>query len=276
MTPRKTECILSEPLAPSQKDKNSLSKQDPIELFDRSKSTHRRRREQKKQREKLLRLEIGKLNRRSIVADFEGGHISSDGGLILLKQIDEYFKVSAKIASCFTDYRDSRYVEHSIQDLVCQRIYGLAQGYEDLNDHDLLRHDPIFAIAIGKLESRHSRCAALGGKSTLNRLEKSYRRGQSDAVNHRYVKTSVDPAQLEEVFLEIFLAQTTSPPSILILDMDVTDDTTYGEQEQSAYNPHYHSTCYAPLYIFCGRSLLAARLRPSNVDPADGALEELQ
>lgn len=274
MTPIKTECILNNSLLSPQKDKSSSLKQDPIERFDRLRSS--KKRQKKKQLEKLPSFHIGKLNKRSVIADFEGGHISSDGGLLLLKQVDEYYGVSDKIAKCFTDNRDSRYVEHSLHNLLSQRLYGLAQGYEDLNDHDQLRHDPMFGIAIGKLESGHARCAPLGGKSTLNRLEKSYRQGKSDAVNPRYVKTSVNPAQLEGVFLDIFLAKTTSPPSILILDTDVTDDTTYGEQEQSAYNPYYHSTCYAPLYIFCGRSLLAARLRPSNVNPAAGALEELQ
>lgn len=275
MTSANTECILSQTFINPKIDPSLSPQRDPIEVFEQPKSS-KRRQSQKKPLPQLSKLALGHLHQRSIIADFEGGHISSDGGLLLIKEVDEHYQVSAQIARCFTDNRDARYVEHPIQKLLAQRLYGLVQGYSDLNDHEQLRHDPMFAIAVGKLESAHSRCAPLGGKSTLNRLEKSYRRGESDAVNSRYVKTVVNPAQLEEVFLDIFLAKTTTPPKVLILDMDVTDDTTYGEQELSAFNPYYHSTCYAPLYIFCGRDLLAARLRSSTVDPGAGALQELQ
>lgn len=211
-----------------------------------------------------------------IVADFNGGHISPDGGLLLIQQVDQHYRISERIAACFTDHREASRVDHTIQEMVSQRLYGLVQGYEDLNDHDVLRHDPMLAIAVGKLESRQGSNAPLAGKSTLNRLEKSYRRDGSDAVNPRYVKTEVNPKQLEQVFLDLFFAQTPNPPKMVILDMDVTDDTTHGQQEFAVFNGYYHSTCYAPLSIFCGRHLLASRLRPSNVDPADGALEELQ
>ncbi len=268
MTPCQTECISTQ-RSPILKIGKSLGpEQDPIEKFGPSTSSPAR------QPKPLL--DFGRLERRRIVSDFDGGHISPDGGLVLIKQLDEHYGVSAKIAECFTDNRDAAYVEYPLQTLISQRLYGLVQGYEDLNDHEHLRHDPMLGIAVGKLESHHSRCAPLAGKSTLNRLEKSYRRDGSDAVNPRYVKTEVDPVKLEAVFLDVFIAKTPTPPAVLILDMDVTDDTTYGNQEQSAYNPYYHSHCYAPLYIFCGRDLLAARLRPSNVDPADGALDELQ
>ncbi len=268
MTPCKTECISTQ-RSPLLKIVKPLGpKQDPIEKFGPSPSSPRR------QPKPLLT--FGQLERRPIVADFDGGHISSDGGLLLIKQLDEHYGLSAKIAECFTDHREAAYVEYPLQTLVSQRLYGLVQGYEDLNDHEQLRHDPMLGIAVGKLESHHGRCAPLAGKSTLNRLEKSYRRDGSDAVNSRYVKTEVDPMKLEAVFMDMFIAKTPTPPAVLILDMDVTADTTYGDQEQSAYNVYYRSHCYAPLYIFCGRDLLAARLRPSNVDPAAGALEELQ
>lgn len=216
------------------------------------------------------------LEHRPVVAEFTGGHISSDGGLLLIEQVDRHYKISKRIAACFTDHRDPSRIEHTIEEMVAQRLYGLVQGYEDLNDHDELRHDPLLAIAVGKLESRRGASAPLAGKSTLNRLEKSYRRDESVAVNPRYVKTEVNPEQLEQVFLAVFFDQHPSPPRRLILDMDVTDDITHGQQECAAFNGYYHSTCYTPLYIFSERHLLAARLRPANVDPAAGALEELQ
>jgi hypothetical protein len=219
---------------------------------------------------------LGHLNRREIVGDFDGGDISTDGGVLLLSHVDKHYGITRRVSECFTDHRDAAYVEYPLETLVKQRIYGIAQGYEDLNDHDQWRHDPVVGTAVGKLDSTHGRCAPLAGKSTLNRLEKSYRQDESVDVDRRYVKTEVDPRALEQVFLDVFIANTPTPPQVLILDMDVTDDTTYGEQELSGYNGHYQSTCYTPLYIFCGRDLLVSRLRPANVDPAAGALEELQ
>lgn len=268
MTPLNTECISNQTPSILKIDETSLPKQNPIQKLGRSGSS--------KRGEKAKTLDFGRLNQRTIMADFEGGHISSEGGLILIKQLDEYYGVSAQIARCFTDNRHPSYIEHPIQMQVAQRLYGLVQGYDDLNDHEQLRHDPMLGIAVGKLESGHARCAPLAGKSTLNRLEKSYRRDGSDGVDKRYVKTELDPFKLEQVFLDIFIAKPSTPPQVLILDMDVTDDATYGDQEQSAFNTYYHGDCYAPLYIFCGRDILVARLRPSNVDPASGALAELQ
>lgn len=216
------------------------------------------------------------IDRRPIVAEFNGGDISSEGGLLLIQQIDQHYGISQRIAGCFTDHRDPSRVDHTIEEMVAQRLYGIVQGYEDLNDHDQLRHDPMLAIAVRKLESHRGGSAPLAGKSTLNRLEKSYRREESEAVNPRYVKTEVNPEQLEQVFLELFFAQQSRPLKKVILDLDVTDDEPHGQQECAVFNGYYHSTCYAPLYIFCGRHLLAVQLRPSNVDPAAGALEELQ
>lgn len=219
---------------------------------------------------------FGSLERRPIVAEFNGGEITSDAGLLLIRQIDQHYGFSHQIAACFTDHRDPSRVEHTLEAMVAQRLYGLVQGYEDLNDHEELRADVMLGLAVGKLERRRGEGAPLAGKSTLNRFEQSYRRDDSAAVNPRYVKTTVDPASLEAVLLSLFFAQQTTTPKRLILDMDVTDDTTYGEQEGAAFNGYYQSTCYTPLYIFCGRQLLVARLRPANVDPAAGALEELQ
>jgi hypothetical protein len=221
-------------------------------------------------------MSYGDLAGRPIVGEFNGGHISSDGGLVLIQRLDAHLGLSQQIAACFTDHRDPSRIEHRIEEQIAQRLYGLVQGYEDLNDHDGLRHDPMLAIAVGKLQRRRGEGAALAGKSTLNRLEKSHRRDDSIAANPRYVKTELNPEQLEQVFLEVFFAQHRRVPKHLILDLDVTDDPTYGQQECAEFNGYYNSTCYTPLYVFCERHVLAARLRPANVDPAAGALEEIQ
>ena len=281
MTPLMTECIAGHPSfsvsldsssPPSSASSESASPVDPIDKFG---GGYRRKRS-KGATASPQTLSLGHLNRREIVGDFNGGDISTDGGVLLLSHVDKHYGITRRVAECFTDHRDPAYVEHPLDTLVKQRIYGIAQGYEDLNDHDQWRHDPVVGTAVGKLESTHGRCAPLAGKSTLNRLEKSYRQDESVGVDRRYVKTEVDPRALEQVFLDVFIANTPTPPQVLILDMDVTDDTTYGDQELSGYNGHYQSTCYTPLYIFCGRDLLVSRLRPANVDPAGGALEELQ
>ncbi|NEP53166.1 MAG: IS1380 family transposase [Moorea sp. SIO3C2] len=280
MTPLETECIATHPSfslpldsssSSSSKPSQAAGPQEAIDKFDRSGGKKRRR-----ANAKPLKLSFGRLERRAIIAEFNGVQISSDGGLMLLGQVDEHYGISARVASCFKDHRHTSYVEYPIETLVKQRLYAIAQGYEDLNDHDLLRHDPLFGVALGRVESAHGRCAPLAGKSTLNRLEKSHRREMSDGVDERYVKTEVEAKALENTFVEIFLSKTPTPPNVVILDMDVSDDTTYGTQEQSGYNGHYKSTCYTPLYIFCGRDLLVSRLRPANVDPAGGALAELK
>lgn len=218
---------------------------------------------------------FGQLDRRQVVANFSGGHLSSDGGLILVAAVDRHYRISERVADCFEDYRDPARVQHGLSDLVAQRLYGLVQGYEDLNDHDELRHDPMFGIAVGKLESEHERCAPLAGKSTLNRLEQAMH-GEVDVSNQRYIKVCLNPKQMESLLVEIFLEQQGKAPKQIILDLDVSDDPVHGNQEQGFFNGYYDQVCYAPLFIFCGRHLLAAKLRPSNVDPAQGALEELQ
>ena len=283
MTPFATECIASHPLfrvsldgssSVGSKPSKAVGPQEAIAKFERPGRVNRRAKP--KEPSAPQKLSFGRLERRIISAEFNGGHISSDGGVMLLSQVDEHYGISAKVAACFSDKRHQSYVEHSIESLVRQRVYGIAQGYEDLNDHEQLRHDPLLGVAVGSVESHHQRCAPLAGKSTLNRLEKSHRHDESDGVNTRYVKTEVDAKALENVFVELFIAHTPTPPDVLILDMDVTDDRTHGNQEQAGYNAHYKSTCYTPLYMFCGRELLVCRLRPANVDPAGGALEALQ
>jgi Transposase DDE domain group 1 len=218
---------------------------------------------------------FGQLNRRSVIADFSGGQITSDGGLILISEVDRYYRISEQFAACFSDQRDPSRIQHQLSDLIAQRLYGLVQGYEDLNDHEQLRHDPLFGIAVGKLESHHARCAPLAGKSTLNRLEQALHVA-TDLGQERYVKFTVNPEAIEHLFVQLFMAQTQTPPRQIILDLDVTDDPVHGSQEQAAFNGYYDHECYTPLLIYCGRHLLAAQLRPANVDPAAGALTQLQ
>jgi hypothetical protein len=218
---------------------------------------------------------FGQLDRRPVIADFSGGQITSDGGLILIAEVDRYYRISEQFAACFSDQRDPSRIQHQLSNLIAQRLYGLVQGYEDLNDHEELRHDPLFGIAVGKLESHHARCAPLAGKSTLNRLEQALHVA-TDLGQERYVKFTVNPEAIEHLFVQLFIAQTQTPPRQIILDMDVTDDPVHGSQEQAAFNGYYDHECYTPLLIYCGRHLLAAQLRPANVDPAAGALTQLQ
>lgn len=221
------------------------------------------------------RYSFGQVERRQVVADFSGGQLTSDGGLILVAEVDRRCRISERVAACFTDHREPGRVQHELQDLVAQRLYGLVQGYEDLNDHELLRHDPMFGIAVGKLSREHERCAPLAGKSTLNRLEQAMH-GEVDVSDQRYVKVCLNPKQMETLLVGIFLEQQGKEPKQIILDLDVSNDPIHGNQEQGFFNGYYDQVCYAPLFIFSGRHLLAAKLRPSNVDPAAGALEELQ
>ena len=217
---------------------------------------------------------VDRIDKRKVVVDFDGGHLSHDGGLALVAAVDRHFGISAKFAECFSDHRDPCRVQHRVEHLLSQRLYGLVQGYEDLNDHDDLRHDLSFCAAVGKLESNHARCAPLSGKSTLNRFEGSphYEREKPG----RYVRISRKPEAIEQTFLDLFFKLSAPYPKELILDLDVTDDATHGNQIDSFFNGYYHHECYAPMLVFCGHHLLAAQLRPSNVDPAQGALEQLQ
>ncbi len=212
---------------------------------------------------------------RKVIANFEGGRITSDGGIVLLAELDKKLKITARFAQCFRDYRDSPHVNYSVHQLLAQRVYGLVLGYEDVNDHDQLRYDPALAIALSKLNFIDANKAVLAGKSTLNRLE--YCPATIiDQANSRYHRIEHQPQELEKAFVDIFLDSYRKPPRQIILDMDVTDDQVHGNQEGAFFNKYYHGVCYAPLYIFCGHHLLVAKLRSSNVDPAAGALEELQ
>lgn len=215
--------------------------------------------------------EFSAIERRRIVAGFDGGRVSSDGGALLLKQTDEVIRLSERVAECFVDGRKPWLLEHAVKTLVGQRIFAIALGYEDLNDHDELRKDPLFGVLAGKLEARRSDCEAVAGKSTLNRLELHPRAGSS--VYHKII---LNEAALERVFVELFLDSYSQPPEEIVLDLDATDAPLHGEQEERFFHGYYDQYCYLPLYIFCGRQLLCAKLRPANIDGAAGTREELE
>lgn len=206
---------------------------------------------------------------RHVVAAFDGGAITSDAGGLLLGETDRAIRLTERFSTCFTDARMPELVEHAVDTLVLQRVVGIALGYEDLNDHDELRHDPVLAVLAGKLAAKRSDCAPLAGKSTLNRLE------LSRPIATRYHKVSHDPAAIEQLFVDVFLEAHQRPPAQIILDLDATDDPLHGHQEGRFFHGYYDCYCYLPLYIFCGRHLLAAKLRRSNIDGAAGAIDEV-
>jgi hypothetical protein len=205
---------------------------------------------------------------RQVVASFDGGAITSDAGALLLGQTDQAIRLSERFAACFADTRTAGLVEHQVETMVMQRVMAIALGYEDLNDHDELRNDPVLAVLAGKLAARRSDCAPLAGKSTLNRLE------LSRAEPTRYHKISHDAAAIESLFVDLFLDAHNNPPKQIVLDLDATDDPLHGNQEGRFFHGYYDCYCYLPLYIFCGRHLLAAKLRRANIDAASGAVEE--
>src|SRR5271157_3127495 len=206
---------------------------------------------------------------RPVVAAFDGGSITSDAGAMLLGARDRAIGLIDRFAACFRDGRCQELIEHEVKTLISQRVFGLALGYEDLNDHDELRHDPVLAILAGKLEARREDCAPAAGKSTLNRLE------LSRETPTRYHKISHDGAAIEALIVDLFLEAHARPPKEIILDLDATDDPLHGHQEGRFFHGYYDCYCYLPLYVFCGRHLLAAKLRPSNIDGSAGAVEEV-
>jgi Transposase DDE domain group 1 len=213
--------------------------------------------------------EFAPVEGRRVVAGFDGGAITSDAGALLLGQADRAIGLTERFATCFTDARLAALVEHQVGTMVMQRVLGIALGYEDLNDHDELRYDPVMAVLAGKLEARRVDCAPLAGKSTLNRMELSRREAT------RYHKISHDAAAIETLFVEVFLEAHRRAPEQIILDLDATDDPLHGHQEGRFFHGYYDCYCYLPLYVFCGRHLLAAKLRRSNIDASAGAVEEI-
>src|SRR5664279_1554110 len=215
-------------------------------------------------------LEFHPLKQRQIRAQFDGGAISSDGGGLLLREVEKRTGILRQFAACFSDYRDPQRIEHRLQELVAQRVYGLALGYEDLNDHDQLRRDPLLAVLVEKSDPGQQ---VLAGKSTLNRLELTK---ATVSAQERYKKIVLDHGAVDRLLVDLFLQAHRSAPEQIILDLDATDDPLYGKQEGRFFHGYYGHYCYLPLYIFCGEFLLCARLRSSNIDAAAGSVAELQ
>jgi hypothetical protein len=215
-----------------------------------------------------------------VLACFDGGRITSDAGALLLRQVDSHFRFLEQFAACFTDHRDPELIEHSALDLLKQRVYGICLGYEDLNDHDRLRFDPLLATAIGKTdplgdERVHEidRGKPLAGKSTLNRLELTPVGADEES---RYKKVVGHLSRIEDFLVDVFRQQHPTPPKRIVLDLDSTDDPLHGQQLGRFFHGYYGHYCYLPLYIFCGDHPLAAVLRPSNIDASAGSLEHVQ
>ena len=218
------------------------------------------------------------LGSRKIVGGFDGGELTSDAGGLLLREVEQRTGMLEGFAGCFRDHRKAEAVEHPVADLVAQRVYGLCLGYEDLNDHDELRLDPLMAVLVGKRDPagegrrrRRDRGKALAGKSTLNRLELT-----PAGMGDRYKKIAVDAEAVDRWMVDVFLDAHAEAPDEIWLDLDATDDPIHGAQEGRFFHGYYGHYCYLPLYVFCGQFLLGARLRSSDRDGAAGALEELQ
>jgi hypothetical protein len=219
-------------------------------------------------------LDFGSVEGRAIVGSFDGGTITSDAGALLLGATNKSIRLVERFAGAFADTRDPDKIEHSVPSLVGQRVFGLALGYQDINDHDRLRHDPVLAALMGKMAARRKDCAALAGKSTLNRLEHAPAEGPATAPD-RYHKISHDGDAIERLFVDLFLEAHDTPPDLIVLDPDATDVALHGHQEGRFFHGFYDSYCYLPLYIFCGRHLLVAKLRRSNIDASAGIAEEM-
>jgi Transposase DDE domain group 1 len=217
--------------------------------------------------------------RREVRASFDGGAISSDGGGLLLVEVERCTGILRQFAACFTDHRDPDLVEHTLEQLIAQRVYGLNLGYEDLNDHEELRYDPLLATLVGKADPSgqdrlraRDRGKALAGKSTLNRLELTPVGADRDS---RYKKITAHHRQIENVFVELFLQAYEQPPEQIVLDLDATDNPLYGDQLGRFFHGYYDCYCYLPLYIFCGEHLLCAKLRPADIDGSAGSVKQL-
>lgn len=224
-------------------------------------------------------LGFGELGGREIVARFDGGEISSDAGALLLREAEKRTGIVEEFGRCFTDYRSPQLIEHPLRDLIAQRVYGLALGYEDLNDHDLLRRDHLLAAVVGKEDveglsrrRKQDRGAPMAGKSTLNRLEL---RTADAGPDERYKKIAISSEEVDRMLVDVFLDAHETPPTSIVIDFDATDDPVHGKQEGRFFHGFYREYCYLPLYAFCGEHLLLARLRQANIDASEGTEEEL-
>lgn len=220
--------------------------------------------------------------RREVTAAFDGGRITSDGGGLLLREVERRFGVVRSFVGCFVDHRDPEAIEFSVGELLRQRVMGLALGYEDLNDHDDLRHDPLLALLAERKDitgqdrrDPRDRGKPLAGKSTLNRLELTPAGADADS---RYKKIVAHIGGLEDALVDVFLRMRAKQgtPAELVLDLDATDDPLHGDQLGKFFHGYYKHYCYLPLYIFCGGWPLLALLRPSNIDACAGCLPHLQ
>jgi len=202
---------------------------------------------------------------RQVVARFDGGTITSDAGGLLLRETDRRMKLLPRLARCFVDGRNPGLVKHSVAQMVAQRVHGLALGYEDLNDHEQLRDDPLLQVLAGKPQQD----GPLAGKSTLNRME------LGDGSPDRYKKITYWRDSMDELLVDVFVEAHATPPEQIILDIDTTDVALHGNQEGRFYHGYYDHYCYLPLYVFCGEHVLCARLRRSNIDPSMGSVKEI-
>ena len=214
--------------------------------------------------------DFGTVEGHRVVGAFDGGQITSHAGGLLLGASNRAIRLIERLARCFQDGRDPDALLHTVPALVGQRIFAIALGYEDINDHDHLRHDPVLQALAGKLTPKRSGCAALAGKSTLNRLEHAAKVGSDP-----YHKITYDEAAIASLFVTLCLESYAERPTRMIIDLDATHDPIHGEQEGRHFHGYYDCYCYLPLYIFCGRHLLAAKLRTADKDAADGAKEEI-
>ena len=220
------------------------------------------------------------LGRREVIGRFDGGMISSDAGGMLLREVERCFGILKRFAGCFRDYRDRQRTEHSIETLISQRVYGIALGYEDLNDHDSLRHDVVMGVLCEKSDPsgtervrRRDQGKAIAGKSTLNRLELTPENANEKS---RYKKIVAHGDQIDDLMMEVCIQAQPIAPKEVVLDVDATDDLIYGNQQGRFFHGYYGDYCYLPLYIFCGEYLLCARLRVASEDPASGVRQELE
>jgi hypothetical protein len=203
---------------------------------------------------------------KQITAQFNGGQQTSDAGGLLLREVNRRLNLLSRFAACFVDGRDAARIDHPVEEMVSQRVYGIALGYEDLNDHEQLRHDPLLAVMAGRADTE----SALAGKSTLNRLELSTKK------QDRYKKILCNTEAIDRLMVDGFLESYAAAPEQIVLDLDATDFEIHGRQEGRFFHGFYDHYCYLPLYIFCEDHLLGARLRRSNIDASAGALEEVQ
>ena len=222
-------------------------------------------------------LNLKALYSRNIVAKFDGGRITSDSGSFLLRELEQRTHILKRLSVCFTDYRNPKFVEHTVEALIKQRVFGIAMGYEDLNDHDHLREDHLLGVLCEKQDPTGSdrfmerdRGKSTAGKSTLNRLE------LGAVTINRYKKIAPNMEAIDDLLVDLFIESYASAPREIILDLDATDDRIHGHQEGRFFHGYYDDYCYLPLYIFCEDQLLCARLRTADRDASDGVLTELE